>query len=93
MGLLDDLRNTARDYWISGTSPDGYSTHPDFQIIHVQKGVNSKEVEQFLEIKEAEMLAVLEGRDTDDAIMAAIERQVEAEPDPVINWDKFEPLK
>jgi hypothetical protein len=78
--LRDDLRDTTRDYWISGMSPDGSSAHPEFTIIYVQKGANAPEVERFLEIKEAEMLAILEGRDVDAAIRAAVERQAESEP-------------
>ena len=79
MSLLDDLRDKSRDYWIALSSDSGF-VDGSTRTFHVRKGVNHSEVELHLEVKEAEMLAILEDRDVDEAINLVIERHIEAEP-------------
>jgi hypothetical protein len=54
--LLAELKDQTRDYWIVPVSPDGV----DLKIMHVRKGENSEEIEIYCEIKEHEMIAILE---------------------------------
>ena len=60
--LLDELKDQTRDYWIVPTSPNGFSDHSDFKLIHVSKGANIEEMEIYCELKEREMIAILESR-------------------------------
>jgi hypothetical protein len=61
MTLLAQLKDPTRNYWIVPVSPTGTSDHPDFKIVHVTKGANIVEIEVYCEMKEREMIEILEG--------------------------------
>jgi hypothetical protein len=58
--LLAELKDPTRDYWIVPVSPTGFSDHQEFKIIHVTKGANVEEIEAWCEMKEREMIEILE---------------------------------
>jgi len=62
MSLLAELKDPTRNYWIVPVSPTGFSDHPDMKIVHVIKGVNVEEIEAWCELKEQEMIEILEAK-------------------------------
>jgi hypothetical protein len=86
MTLADQLRDHTRNYWLVPTSESG-TVDSTFQIMRVQKGANTPEIELYCEVKEAEMLAIFEDRSVEAAINEVIGRNINVDF-PKWNWEK-----